>query len=135
MPGKTIHLTAAAVKRAACRAYEEGRLQAQNPNPSVLSCQYRLFDGQVCGIGAAMPDEFLSFLSYENVLNEDEELISGNASTIRNLIERGYVTTDDRTALEAIQDLHDTWCFNVRLKRGEERIAESKEKFLHLIHS
>lgn len=112
------------VKAAARKAYAEGRLSAQAPEPV---CEYRsVQDGKTyaCGIGAAMTDEQVAeLLSTEG--GDDFETLNG--SGLDDLSLKYRIRTDDFAGVLAIQEAHDGWA-----SLGGESQA-SQDRFLRLI--
>lgn len=96
-----IALTYNEVRAAAKKAFDEGRLQAQNEVSPVP--RYLTNEGTVCAIGAALPKE---------IANRFDAGEFGGTYGIGGLIEEGIVSVSDDTEklrLGYLQNLHDNW--------------------------
>lgn len=100
-------LTLKDVVLAGRKAYEEGRLSAQNSTPQ---CAYRDKSGNPCVVGAAMSDGLVNQL-----FESDEEMQFSQNSTVEQL-ERGggiEVPPEDIKSMRYLQELHDNWAQSV----------------------
>lgn len=102
------------------KAYEEGRLTAQNGG----ECMYRQeINGKECRcvVGAAMTDETLDQL-------EASSNMSGKVSRdMTRLSGRFTIPDSDLFAIQDLQNEHDFWCFDVA--GAEEIFLRALERF------
>lgn len=99
-----IYLDKATVYANARQAYDEGRLQAQDPEQEGELC---LYSGP-CAIGVSLSPEALEML-----------VLRGEGATVIHLKQNDILETDDLYALSALQGAHDTWQMS-RLQKDED---------------
>jgi hypothetical protein len=150
----TQKLTIRGVKEAALKAYAEGRLLAQHPDPKKRMCAYTLAglnDGKNygCAIGVGLTDDTVQRVLAAVYLQVDGDAktlnyvpFGVNFSDVLALIKRGIVevSTEDLDMIVAIQRKHDLWCQkasgvrfpdSVNLKYDE--VSEAEAAFLALL--
>jgi hypothetical protein len=98
----TQELTLEGVREAARRAYDEGRLTAQHPDPGQRMCFYRI-GTYGCAVGVALTDETIKLVREWNL----------NGTNFLDLLGRGVLEValpEDLSSIREIQVRHDAWC-------------------------
>lgn len=110
-------LTLAGVKEAARKAYDDGKLTAQHPDPTKRKCLYRTDDGYCCAVGAAMTDETVEALraNYHGFNDTSVSMISGWSPPAEEGAEEVpapvvVMAEGERTDIRDLQRRHDRWC-------------------------
>lgn len=122
---KTQKLTVAAVKFHALEFYKRKKLAAQHPDQSKRYCAYELEGGYRCAIGAAMSDIVLKSIG----------VMQG--CPLQGLRNRGIIDFSEKelSALQRLQDRHDTWCNLSRQDGGGEPVNIAEANFLAEVRS
>lgn len=108
------HITITEVKAACRKAYDEGRLLAQNAEIGAR-CLYIGSGDYCCAIGVALTDETRKLLLEDDDLNK-MGISFGNAFPLRNCF---TWSEEEMVVLEDIQNAHDSWLFGSPVAKGE----------------
>lgn len=128
-----ITLTKDAVFAAARKAYEEGQLSAQGPNPQ---CRYRDTVGLPCAVGAAVDPDELTKENRERFF--ENEIGSVGSLSFRKLF--NIPSREQEMAILALQASHDAWASAERRARNEPAgdvvgfVEKSKKSFVDLLY-
>jgi len=119
-------LTAAKVRAAARKAYREGKLTAQHPDPENRVCIYDGGDGYHCAIGAALSKKTLRALRASHSMS----------CTVRALWNKGFVDIpeQDRAQVMQIQVEHDNWASAAALTEDPAKVVACRDVFLKAIN-
>lgn len=117
------HLPYATAVENARKAYLEGRLTAQHPDPAQRHCVYTRGE-YGCAIGVSLPLDLA-------VQFQDGQTAPTTSGGISGFKIRNRLTSDNYANLIHLQALHDEWCNSSR--EGRSFAADKEKKFKELI--
>ena len=107
-------ITTKEIVEACAKAYDEGRLGAQNGH---YFCMYSYDDGSVCAIGAVFTDKEITMLK-DRFLN--------TRTSVFDLVDEKIFRFSGKVTAARLQEFHDNWAHTVRTPRE----AVFKEEFV-----
>lgn len=112
-------ITKAEVIAAARAYYEKGQLTAQQEEPKVRKCKYKV-NGFRCAVGACLSEETLEMILSDSMNERGVSVFWGRFLTAEN--------DDVKVFVEDLQFCHDRWC-----RRDTEDVTPLETKFCEMI--